>query len=360
MRDIRNLLIVILCIAVLSFGSYIMYKILDPVDNEIIEKGKTYLRLYMDEDGSISDEENDYEVLKIEMPYEGGKLVSYSKNDFDDSVKYVLYSLKGLNLYNVETKKTDQLINEKDYVEGKYYLHFDTNRDEILGYFFVSKDETEEYYYSLKDYKKSLTDLKYKENAIVDNAYGDYIVLGKEMTSKTCGSKMYIRSFDDNKEIISGKSITTKIIGNRVFYEVRKECDSTSFDIYNENLDVVLKDVDNIKFSYALTGYYVIEGNLVKKYTYDNTEISKTDYGEVLELHDNYALLRDDKALYIMDLDNYEKVVVSELTESTENVSSTTAQTMTGKHFKINHHDEIIITLRIRNITYSISKKKVV
>ena len=61
-----------------------------------------------------------------------------------------------------------------------------------------------------------------------------------------------------------------------------------------------------------------------------------------------------------MDLDTYEKVIVSELTESTENVSSTTPQTRVGKHFKINHHDEIIITLRIRNISYSISDKKVV
>ncbi len=360
MRDIRNLLIIILCIAVLSFGSYFMYKILDPVDNEIIEKNKTYLRLYMDEDGSITDEENDYPTIKIETPYEGAKLVSYEKNDFNDEVNYVLFTLKGLNIYKVETKKIDQIIEEKDYKEGKYYLHFDSSRDEILGYFFVSKDETEEYYYSLKDYKKSLTDFKYKDKAITRNMYGDYLVLGKDMTSNTCGSKMYITKFNDNKELVSAKSITTRIIGSRIFYEVRKECDSTSFDIYNENVDLVLKDVDNTTFSYAETGYYKLEGNLIKKYTYDNKEISSTDYGEVLELHDNFALLRDEKALYIMDLDNYEKVVVSELKESTENVSSTTPQTMTGKHFKINHHDEIIITLRIRNITYSISEKKVI
>ena len=68
MRDIRTLLIVILCIAVLSFGSYFMYKILDPVDNEIIEKGKTYLRLYIDDDGKITSQENDHQILKILLP----------------------------------------------------------------------------------------------------------------------------------------------------------------------------------------------------------------------------------------------------------------------------------------------------
>ena len=180
------------------------------------------------------------------------------------------------------------------------------------------------------------------------------------MTSKTCGSKMYITKMGENKEIVSAKSIKTVQIGDRIFYEVRKECDSTSFDLYDENAYLLLKDIDNITFSYAPTGYYSIKDGKINKYTYDNTEISSTDYGEVLEIHDNFALLRDEKALYIMNFDDYEKVVVSELKESTENVSSTTPQTITGKHFKINHHDEIIITLRIRNITYSISKKKVV
>lgn len=360
MRDIRNLLIVILCIAVISFGSYFMYKILDPVDNELIERDKIYLKLYIDEDGSITSEKNEYLALKIETPYEGAKLISYAKDDFSDQVNYVLYSLKGLNIYNVKTKKTDQILNEKEYVDGTYYLHLDNKGEEVLGYFFVSKDEKQEYYYSLKDYKKSLTDYKYADKAFVGNGYGDYVVLGKNMTSNTCGSKMYITKLGDNKEIVSGKSIITKQIGDRIFYEVRKECDSTSFDIYDENAYLLLKDVDNISFSYATNGYYSIKDNKINKYTYDNTEISSTDYGEVLEIHDNFALLRDAKALYIMSFDDYEKVVVSELTESTENVSSTTPQTITGKHFKINHHDEIIITLRIRNISYSISKKKVV
>lgn len=360
MRDIRNLLIVILCIAVISFGSYFMYKILDPVDNELIERDKIYLKLYIDEDGSITSEKNEYLALKIETPYEGAKLISYAKDDFSDQVNYVLYSLKGLNIYNVKTKKTDQILNEKEYVDGTYYLHLDNKGEEVLGYFFVSKDEKQEYYYSLKDYKKSLTDYKYADKAFVGNGYGDYVVLGKNMTSNTCGSKMYITKLGDNKEIVSGKSIITKQIGDRIFYEVRKECDSISFDIYDENAYLLLKDVDNISFSYATNGYYSIKDNKINKYTYDNTEISSTDYGEVLEIHDNFALLRDAKALYIMSFDDYEKVVVSELTESTENVSSTTPQTITGKHFKINHHDEIIITLRIRNISYSISKKKVV
>lgn len=360
MRDIRNLLIVILCIAVISFGSYFMYKILDPVDNEIIEKGKNYLKLYMDEDGTLSMEENEYLSLKIETPYEGAKLVSYVKDEFKDKVKFVLFSLKGLNIYDVDNKKIDQILNEKDYVDGTYYLHLDTKGEKVLGYSFVSKDQNEEYYYSLSTYKKTLTDYKYKEKAFVSNIYGDYIVLGKGMTSNTCGDKMYIKKFDDNKELVSAKSIQAKLIGGKVYYEVRKECDSTSFDLYNENIELIKKDIDNIKFSYAESGYYVQEGNIIKKFSYDGKEISSTDYGEVLELHDNFALLRDSKALYIMDLDTYEKVVVSELSSNTENINTTTPQTMVGKHFKINHHDEIIITLRIRNITYSISKKKVV
>ena len=103
MRDIRNLLIIILCIAVLSFGSYFMYKILDPVDNEIIEKGKTYLRLYMDEDGSITTDENEYEVLKVETPYEGAKLISYVIDEYKDQAKYILFDLKGFNIYDVKT-----------------------------------------------------------------------------------------------------------------------------------------------------------------------------------------------------------------------------------------------------------------
>ena len=360
MRDIRNLLIIILCIAVISFGSYFMYKILDPVDNEIIEKGKIYLRLYMDENGNLSSSQNDYQVLKIEIPYEGANLISYVKDEFKDQTKYVLFSLKGLNIYDVNNKQIDQILNEKDYVDGTYYLHLDSKGEKVLGYFFISKDRQEEYYYSLTNYKKSLTDYKYKDKAFVGNSYGDYLVLGKGMSSNTCGDKMYIKKFDDNKELVSAKSIEAKLIGNKVYYEVRKECDSTSFDLYNENIELIKKDIDNIKFSYAESGYYIQEGNLIKKFSYEGKEISSTDYGEVLELHDNFALLRDSKALYIMDLDTYEKVIVSELTESTENVSSTTPQTMVGKHFKINHHDEIIITLRIRNISYSISDKKVV
>ena len=61
-----------------------------------------------------------------------------------------------------------------------------------------------------------------------------------------------------------------------------------------------------------------------------------------------------------MDLDTYEKVAISNLSESTEDVSSTTPQSQKGKHFVINHHDEIIIKLRIRNVTYSIKDKKVI
>ncbi len=360
MRDIRDLLIVILCIAVLSFGSYFMYKILDPIDNEIIEKGKTYLRLYIDEDGNLTTQENEYQVLKIETPYEGAKLTSYVKDEFKDKPKYILFNLKGLNIYDVNTKKIDQILNEKDYVDGTYYLHLDTKGEKALGYFFVSKDQNEEYYYSLTNYKKTLTDYKYKEKAFVTNAFGNYLILGKGMTSNTCGNKMIIKNFDNDKELVSSKSIQVKLIGNKVYYEVRKECDSTSFDLYNENVELIRKDIDNIKFSYAENGYYIQEGNLIKKYSYDGKEISSTDYGEVLELHDNFALLRDSKSLYIMDLDTYEKVAISNLSESTEDVSSTTPQTQKGKHFMINHHDEIIIKLRIRNISYSISEKKVV
>ena len=360
MRDIRNLLIVILCIAVLSFGSYFMYKILDPVDNEIIEKSKNYLKLYMDEDGSLLTDENEYLSLKIETPYEGAKLISYVKDGFKDKTKFVLFSLKGLNIYDVKNNKIDQILNENDYVDGIYYLHLDTKGEKVLGYFFLSKDKNEQYYYSLSNYKKTLTDYKYKEKAFVGNVYGDYIVLGKGMTINTCGDKMYIKKLDDDKELVSGKSIQAKLIGNKVYYEVRKECDSTSFDLYNENVELIKKDIDNVKFSYAESGYYIQEGNIIKKFSYDGKEISSTDYGEVLELHDNFALLRDSKALYIMNLDDYEKVVVSELSSSTENINSTTPQTIYGKHFKINHHDEVIITVRIRNITYSITKKKVV
>lgn len=360
MRDIRDLLIVILCIAVLSFGSYFMYKILDPVDNEIIEKGKTYLRLYIDEDGSLTTQENEYQKLKIETPYEGADLISYVMDEFKDSPKYVLFDLKGLNIYDAKTKKIDQILNEKEYVDGTYYLHLDTKGEKALGYFFVSRDLKEEYYYSLTNYKKTLTDYKYKDKAFITNAYGNYLVLGNGMTSTTCGNKMIIKSFDDNKELVSSKSIKVKLVGNKVYYEVRKECDSTSFDLYNENVELIKKDIDNIKFSYAENGYYIQEGNLIKKYSYDGKEISSTDYGEVLELHDNFALLRDSKSLYIMDLDTYEKVIVSNLSESTENINATTPQTQRGKHFKINHHDEVIITVRIRNITYNISKKKVI
>ena len=360
MRDIRSLLIVILCIAVLSFGSYFMYKILDPVDNEIIEKSKNYLRLYMDEDGSLSEEENEYLSLKIETPYEGARLISYVKDEFKDKTKYVLFSLKGLNIYDVNNNKIDQILNEKDYVDGTYYLHLDTKGEKVLGYFFVSKDKNEEYYYSLSTYKKSLENYKYADKAFVGNAYGDYIVLGSGNVLKTCGKKMYIKKLDDDKELVSAKSIQAKLIGNKVYYEVRKECDSTSFDLYNENVELIRKDIDNIRFSYAENGYYIQEGNVIKKFSYDGKEISSTDYGEVLELHDNFALLRDSKAIYIMDLDDYEKVVVSELSSSMENINTTTPQTIYGKYFKINHHDEIIITVRIRNITYSISKKKVV
>ena len=360
MRDIRDLLIVILCIAVLSFGSYFMYKILDPVDNEIIEKGKTYLRLYIGEDGKITSQENDHQILKIETPYEGSKLTSYVKDEFKDQLKYVLFDLKGLNIYDVKTKKIDQIINEKDYVDGDYYLHLDNKGEKILGYFFVGRDQNEEYYYSLTNYKKSFTDYKHKDKAFVGNAYGNYLVLGNNMSSSTCGTKMVIKSFDDNKELVSSKSIQVKLIGNKVYYEVRKDCTSTSFDLYNENVELIKKDIDNIKFSYAENGYYINEGNIIKKYSYDGKEISSTDYGEVLELHDNFALLRDSKALYIMDLDTYEKVKVSDTTESTEDINGTTPQTLNGKHFMINHHDEIIIKLRIRNVTYSIKDKKVI
>ena len=207
MRDIRNLLIVILCIAVLSFGSYFMYKILDPVDNEIIEKSKNYLKLYMDEDGSLSEDENEYLSLKIETPYEGAKLISYVKDGFKDKTKFVLFSLKGLNIYDVKNNKIDQILNENDYVDGIYYLHLDTKGEKVLGYFFLSKDKNEQYYYSLSNYKKTLTDYKYKEKAFVGNVYGDYIVLGKGMTINTCGNKMYIKKLDDDKELVSGKSI---------------------------------------------------------------------------------------------------------------------------------------------------------
>ena len=360
MRDIRTLLIVILCIAVLSFGSYFMYKILDPVDNEIIEKSKTYLKLYMDDNGSIIQDENEFQILKIETPYEGAKLISFVKDEFKDQPKFILFDLKGLNIYDINTKKIDQILNEKDFVDGTYYLHLDNKGEKVLGYYFVSKDETEQYYYSLKDFKKLFTDFKHKDKAFVGNSYGNYIVTGNDLSSNTCGKKMSIINMEDKKEVLSSKSIIAKLVGNKVYYEVRKDCDSTNFDLYNENVELIKKDVDNIKFSYAENGYYLQEGNLIKKFSYDGKEISSTDYGEILELHDNFALLRDDNNIYIMDLDTYEKVVVSELTESSKNVSSTTPQTQTGKHFKINHHDEIIVTLRINNITYSISKKKVI
>ena len=32
---------------------------------------------------------------------------------------------------------------------------------------------------------------------------------------------MSIKSFDDNKELVSSKSIQVKLIGNKVYYEVR-------------------------------------------------------------------------------------------------------------------------------------------
>ena len=138
MRDIRTLLILILCISVLSFGSYFMYKILDPVDNELVERDKIYLKLYIDEDGSISSEKNEYPVLKIETPYEGAKLVSYAKDDFSDQVNYVLYSLKGLNIYNVKILSNDIYLASFDSLNCEFTIrriNLNTDTTESITWF---------------------------------------------------------------------------------------------------------------------------------------------------------------------------------------------------------------------------------
>lgn len=355
--DIRNLLIFILCVAVLTFGGYFMYKILDPVDKELDDRGKNFLRLYMEDDGIITDAENEYEVLKLEVAESGAELISYVKDDITDEIKYVVFKTKDLNVYNAKTKKIDPLILEEDYLDGVYYLQLDDKLENILGYYFVSNDGTQEYYQSLNSKKKMYDKYKVEEKTFIDNNYGDYVVISKGIE---CGKGMYVQSIKEDKEIISGMDISTHIIGNQVFYFVKDECNSTTFSLYNNKLELVRSNLDSLKTSFYREGFYTLDDKTIREYGYSGKEVNSEEYNEVLEVHDGYALLRDSKALYLLNLSTKKKVTVSSLKEDTENVSESAEADFNGKYFRINHHGEVIIKLKIRNVTYSIKKNKMI
>jgi len=355
--DIRNLLIFILCVAVMTFGSYFMYKILDPVDTELDERDKIYLRLYMEDDGTITDLENEYEILKIEVGEKNAELVSYVKDDLTDELKYVIYKASDLNVYDVKKKKIEPLVMKADYLGGQYYLHLDNKGETILGYYFISSDYTSEYYQPLDRKNKTMDKYKVEEKTFIDNNYGDYIIISK---GSECGKGMYIRNFTDDKELISGVEISSHLIGNKVFYFVKNECDSTTFSLYNQDLKLVKENLDSLKTSLYKYGYFVTDGKTISEYGYNNKEVNSEDYNEVLEIHDGFALLRDSKKVSILNLETKKQTTVSSLSEANENVSDSAKVDFNGKYFHVNHHGEVIIKLRIRNATYNIIKNKMI
>ncbi len=354
--DIRNILIIILYLAVLFFGGYFMYKVLDPVDKEIDERSRYYLRLYIQSNGEITDIESDNEILKIEMASDGAKLVSYVKDDLTDEIKYVLFELKGLHLYDVETKKIEPLIKEEDYISGDYYLHLGKNIKDILGYFYVSSDETEEYYKDFSKEEKEFNKLKVSEKQFVANSYGDYFIVSK---GNECGKGMYIRKYTDDKPLKEGMTIKNLILKGKSYYLVIKECDGTVFDMYDSDLNLIKENLNSLFTSFDDNYYYVIEDKKIVKYDFSSKELSSNEYSEVLELHDGYALLRDNKALYILDIKTNKKTTLADLSDESNDVNEAIKGDFNGRFFSIDHQGNIAIALRIRNINYDIKKDKV-
>jgi len=354
--DIRNLLILILYLAVLFFGGYFMYKVLDPVDKEIDERSKFYLKLYIQSNGEITDIESDNEILKIEMPSDGAKLVSYVKDDLTDEIIYVLFELKGLHLYNAETKKIEPLIKEENYVNGNYYLHLGKNIKDILGYFYISSDQTEEYYKDFTKEEKELNKLKVTEKQFVTNSYGDYLIVSR---GNECGKGMYIRNYIDDKPLKEGMSIKNLILNRKSYYLVIKDCDGTVFDMYDSDLNLIKENLNSLFTSFDDNYYYVIEDKKIVKYDFLGKALSSKEYSEILELHDGFALLRDNKSLYILNIKTDKKKTLVDLSDESNNVNEAIKGDFNGRYFSIDHQGNIAIALRIRNISYDIKKDKV-
>lgn len=355
-HDIRNLLIFILYVSILFFGGYFVYKVLDPVDKEIDERSRYFLKLYIQSNGEITDIESDNEILRIELNKTGAKLVSYVKNDLDDKLRYVLYELDGLYLYDAESQKIEPFVVGKDYKSGDYYLHLADNIKDIKGYFFISADEEEEYYKDYSKEGKDFTKYKVSEKQFIGNSYGDYFIISN---GSSCDKGMYIRNYKEDKALIEGKTIRNLILNDKSYYEVIKNCDGTIFDLYDVNLNLIKEDLDSLSTSFDEKDYYVIEDKKIVKYSYEGKELSSKEYNEVLELHDGYALLRDSNALYILDIHTNKQVKVSDLSDDTNNVNEAIIGDFNGRYFSIDHQGNIAIALRIRNISYNIESEKV-
>ncbi len=300
MRDVKTLIIFILCVMVTSIGGFITYSILD--NGELKAIAKSYnKKIYLSEVGSVSFAESSNLLLNIETDTEDITLLDYLMDNYSNELKYVLYK-DGENIYYYHNKSRTLLTK---YIRGSYRLSYDNNLN-VTGYFF--HNDNHQYYYKLETKEKLLSENVYPDHAIsTRNSFNGYLISFDDYKPNKCNNGIVTR-INDNTKIIGGTSLSFFLYDSKVFIIDNINCLNENYSIYNLDAKLLTENTSYLNYSFAKDGIlYVNKDNEITKYDYEGANLESNKYQKVIELHDGYALINENSKPYILRLTDNKK-----------------------------------------------------
>ncbi len=295
MRDIRSLIIFILCVMTISIGGYITYDVLD--NGKINTEAKLYQKsIYLDSYGELSLNETEKVILSLNTSSNDVRILDYLLDNYNNNIIYILFRDSNKVYYYHDNNITFLT----DYITGSYKLSYDKNLI-FIGYLFHNDDY--QYYYDLNKKVKILDSYKYPELGLTNrNSFNNLLIAFPDYHANKCNNG-YIRKIDDEDKLITGTSFNFYLYDNKIYLIENINCESINYRLYNIDTKLLIDNISYLDYSLEPKGIiYVRKDNDLLKYNYDGIIENKITYKKLLELHDGYALIKNNKINYLLRL----------------------------------------------------------
>ncbi len=217
---------------------------------------------------------------------------------------YILYKDNGLKVYDVNNKKSEKLKLEDNY--DRYSMAFD-EKSKLIGIIYYEKDSEYATYYNLSKNKKM-----YENKYIYINSTdtSDYLSASTKNQSFLLNANEEKEEFTstDTEEFSCGTSYSVQKLKDKYVYFENEGCEGLTIkNIYSNDKQVIVKNVNNDYVSVYKDYLYVLDNNVVKKFDGTSKEISSvnTNKDKILQIINNYLIYVDsDNYFSIMNLDD--------------------------------------------------------
>ncbi len=298
-------LLLIILVGIFTYGYFNKSEEKKLTSNEL----KYNLEVYKGIDGFICPEGNEeckVSVLNISVENEFAKLI-----DITDDGNYILLDDNGLILYDVKND-TRKDINLNGYDE--YKLGYDDHVGKVVGIIYYKdkyvneQTELEEFkikgFYNLQNNEKMYEGI-YENLVLLNEKYleGKIVV---DSTEENYDIETSLLLTDEEKKIssVNGMCEDYGIISfaNGYYVKERSGCiDVYNTSLYTSNLNLIVEDIEDNKWSYDENGYlYILDGNKVNQYNSEGVVVkTSNEYNQIEQVAKNYILYVDGGMLKI-------------------------------------------------------------